>query len=289
MFAIVSGANTGMGLEITRSLAEAGYDVLMACYDVKKGESAREMLIAQTGNKNLEVRHVDLASLDSVRAFAESVLAEGRHIDLMMNNAGSLKDRRIITGDGLEYNVSVNYVGPYLLTRMLLPLMGKGTRIVNMASLVYRFGSIRLPEFFTMGCRGSYNRFVVYSNSKLAITLFTLNLARRLEDKGITVNASDPWIVSTDIIKMNNKLVDTLCDKIFRPIIYTPQEGASTAIDLLLNPEKASLTGSFNKNCHSVKLPQRVVAHPLMDKLWNETERIIAEHFAAKGMDNPLA
>lgn len=301
MYAIVTGANTGMGYAITQSLASEGYDVLMACHDLAKGEEARASLAAEFPAVKLEVRAIDLADLASVRAFAQSVLADGRRIDRLMNNAGSLQDRRRHSADGFEYNMSVNYIGPYLLTNLLLPLMGEGTRIVNMASLVYKFGNLKFPELFTDGCRGSYNRFVVYSNTKLCMLLFTLKLSEQLKGSGITVNASDPWIVSTGIIRMNNRVVDYLCDKLFRPVIFTALQGASPAIKLLLDPAMEGVTGKFYKKCwplalrslfgsrsHGVpaiegisgiaeiKLGPRYRRHKYMQKLWDDTSKIVS-------------
>lgn len=289
MLAVVTGANSGMGFEICRAVAAKGYDVIMACYDMDKAYEASARLKKEFPDVEFDARFINLADLKTVAEFASALVKEKRHIDLLMNNAGSLQDERRITTDGLEYNVSVNYVGPYLLTRMLLPLMGRGTRIVNMASLMYQFGRLPLEEFFTAGCKGSYNRFSVYGQTKLAITLFTLELASRVKELGITVNASDPWIVSTNIIRMNNKVVDWLCDTFFRPVIYTPAKGASTAIDLLLNPAKAEQTGTFNKNCHPVHLPDRVQNHVYKFRLWYDTEKIIESIFQGYGLANPLA
>lgn len=284
MLAVITGANRGIGLEIARSVLAAGYDVVMACRNVKLARQVRDSFAGVFPKARIEVLALDLANLASVRAFADEMLARGERIDLLMNNAGALLDHSETTVDGLEFNVSVNYVGPYLLTRSLLPLLGKGSRIVNMASLVYRYGRIDLPEFFTHGLKSrKYKRFAVYSNSKLAITLFTLSLAEKLRDRGITVNASDPGIVSTDIIRMNNKLVDTLCDIFFRPVINTPAQGAATAVDLLLNPEKAAQTGTFNKKCRPVKLSGRILDHPMKEILWEETERLISESQAVSG------
>lgn len=286
MLAVVTGANTGMGYEITRSVAGAGYDVIMACHNPETGKKAAASVAAEFPAVKIEAMEIDLSDMRSVVGFAEDLLERGEHIALLMNNAGSLQSVRRHTMDGLEYNVSVNYVGPYLLTRMLLPLMDKGSRIVSMSSLMYQFGRLKnLEEFFAEGCHGDYNRFAVYGNTKLAITLFTLKLAELLKERGITVNASDPWIASTDIIRMDNKFVDALCDAIFRPIIYTPAKGASTAIDLLLNPAKASQTGTFNKRCHPVKLGRKYCPHAMMDPLWEATDSMLRNMLAKYGCE----
>lgn len=100
-----------------------------------------------------------------------------------MNNAGTMETGLHITEDGLERTVSVNYVGHYLLTRKLLPLMGKGSRILNMVSCTYAIGKLDFPDFFIKGKKGSFWRIPVYSNTKLALTLFTFDLAERLKER----------------------------------------------------------------------------------------------------------
>lgn len=272
--AIVTGADGGMGTEITRALAKAGYRVLMACRDLERAALRQKQLVADTGNRDIEVRYIDLASLPSVQAFAEKVVAEGRPVARLMNNAGTLETARRATAEGLERTVSVNYVGPYLLTRLLLPLMERGSRVVNMVSCTYAIGHLDFPDFFTQGRRGSFWRIPVYSNTKLALTLFTLDLARRLEARGIAVHAADPGIVSTDIIRMQ-MWFDPLTDIFFRPFIRTPRQGAATAIGLLLSPEAGLCTGTFNASCHAKALGEKYLHHPQMEELWQRTEAIV--------------
>ncbi len=273
--AIITGADGGMGFEETRAVAEAGYHTIMACYCPKQAAPKCEQLIRETGNKNIEVIGIDLANLQSVRQFADRIMARFNHIDLLMNNAGTMETGRHITVDGLERTVSVNYVGPYLLTRLLLPLMGTGTRIVNMASCVYCLGTLDFPEFFEKGRKGSFWRIPVYSNTKLAITLFTLELARRVKDKDITVNAADPGVVSTGIIRMQ-MFFDPITDLVFRPCIRTPRQGADTAIHLLLDKEAEGQTGTFNRSRRIINLGHKYTSHPQMEELWQKTEEIVS-------------
>ena len=131
--AIITGADGGMGYEETKAVAQAGYHVIMACFCPKKAQPKCDKLKAETGNPDIEVLGIDLANLSLVRAFADTVKSRFDHVDLLMNNAGTMQTGFHGTVDGLEHTISVNYVGPYLLTRLLLPLMGEGSRIVNMA------------------------------------------------------------------------------------------------------------------------------------------------------------
>lgn len=272
--AIITGADGGMGTEITRAVALAGYRVVMACLDMQRASAKQQMLVRETGNPSIEVEKIDLASLASVADFANRMLQRGERIGLLMNNAGTMETARKVTEDGLERTVSVNYVGPYLLTRKLVPLMGEGSRIVNMVSCTYAIGRLDFPDFFLRGKKGSFWRIPIYSNTKLALTLFTIDLSNRLKDKGIVVNAADPGIVSTDIITMH-MWFDPLTDILFRPFIRSPKQGAATAISLLLDEEGGKRTGTLNVSCRPKRLTDKYLHHIQMDELWNRTEAVV--------------
>lgn len=270
--AVITGADGGMGMEITRAVADAGYHVVMACCSREKGEAKRRLLLEEKEGRSLEVLSVDLAAMASVSAFAENLLKRGEPVSLLMNNAGTMETGLHQTADGMERTVSVNYVGPYLLTRKLLPLLGEGSRIVNMVSCTYAIGRLDFPDFFLKGRKGVFWRIPIYSNTKLALLLFTFELADRVRERGIMVNAADPGIVSTDIIRMN-MWFDPLTDLFFRPCIRTPRQGASTAIGLLLDEKAEGQTGMFHLNNHPKPLPEKYVCHRQRFELWEETEK----------------
>ena len=274
--AVITGADGGMGMEITRAVAAAGYKVIMACRDPEIAEEKRQLIMREAGNVALEIVPVNLASLSSTASFANELLQRGEAITLLMNNAGTMETKRCITEDGLERTVSVNYVAPYLLTRKLLPLMGKGSRIVNMVSCTYAIGKLDFPDFFLRGKKGAFWRIPIYSNTKLALTLFTIALSKKVKEKGIIVNAADPGIVSTKIITMH-MWFDPLTDIFFRPFIRTPRQGAATAISLLLDEDAGKRTGTLNVSCHSKQLSEKFFHHVQMKELWDKTEEIVAK------------
>ena len=274
--AVITGADGGMGMEITRAVAAAGYKVIMACRDPEIAEEKRQLIMRETGNIALEIVPVNLASLSSTASFANELLQRGEVITLLMNNAGTMETRRCITEDGLERTVSVNYVAPYLLTRKLLPLMGEGSRIVNMVSCTYAIGKLDFPDFFLRGKKGAFWRIPIYSNTKLALTLFTIALSKKVKEKGIIVNAADPGIVSTKIITMH-MWFDPLTDIFFRPFIRTPRQGAATAISLLLDEDAGKRTGTLNVSCHPKQLSEKFFHHVQMKELWDKTEEIVAK------------
>lgn len=274
--AVITGADGGMGMEITRAVAAAGYKVIMACRDPEIAEEKRQLIMRETGNIALEIVPVNLASLSSTASFANELLQRGEAITLLMNNAGTMETKRRITEDGLERTVSVNYAAPYLLTRKLLPLMEEGSRIVNMVSCTYAIGRLDFPDFFLCGKRGAFWRIPIYSNTKLALTLFTIALSEKVKEKGIIVNAADPGIVSTKIITMH-MWFDPLTDIFFRPFIRTPRQGAATAISLLLDEDAGKRTGTLNVSCHSKQLSEKFFHHVQMKELWDKTEEIVAK------------
>ena len=274
--AVITGADGGMGMEITRAVAAAGYKVIMACRDPEIAEEKRQLIMRETGNIALEIVPVNLASLSSTASFANELLQRGEAITLLMNNAGTMETKRRITEDGLERTVSVNYVAPYLLTRKLLPLMGEGSRIANMVSCTYAIGRLDFPDFFLRGKKGAFWRIPIYSNTKLALTLFTIALSEKVKEKGIVVNAADPGIVSTKIITMH-MWFDPLTDIFFRPFIRTPRQGAATAISLLLDEDAGKRTGTLNVSCHPKQLSEKFFHHVQMKELWDKTEDIVAK------------
>ena len=278
--AIITGANGGMGYEEAKEALLQGYHTVMACYCPSKSEARRQQMIAETGNDDVEIMGLDLSNMQSIRDFADQIKAKFDHIDLLMNNAGTLETGYHVTVDGLERTVGVNYVGPYLLTRLLIPLMSKGSRIVNMSSCSFILGRLQFPEFFTKGRKGFWQRILVYGNSKLALTLFTLELAKRIKSKGITVNAADPGVVNTKIIHLQVWLLDFLSDIFFRPFIRTPRKGADTAIHLLFDKDKEGQTGTFCRSNKIVKLGDKYVHHKHMQTLWDETEKIVQDFLA---------
>ena len=273
--AIITGADGGMGTEITRAVALAGYHIIMLCYTAFKGEERKSQLILETGNKDIEMVRIDLSSIESIIKVTDILRKKIDSLDLLMNNAGTMSTHYTTTEDGFERTVAVNYIAPYLLTRKLLPLMHAGSRIVNMVSCTYAIGKIG-PHFFTKGTEGSFWRIPIYSNTKFALWLFSRELSERLKDTGITVNTADPGVVSTNIISMD-MWFDPLTDLLFRPLIRTPRQGADTAIRLLLEPEYEGKTGGMYASGKQRKLKEKYLNHPQMKPLWNDTEKILTE------------
>lgn len=273
-WAIVTGADGGMGQIITHALVQTGYPVIMACKDPEKNaRKVKEKIESEHKGAIIEIEGINLLSMQSVRDFAQRFIQKKRILSLLLNNAGVLSTEFGTSENGFERTVSVNYVGPYLLTRLLLPAMLAGSRIINTVSCTYAIGKIE-NEFFEKGKRGSFLRIPIYGNTKLALLLFTRELASRVKLQGITVNAADPGIVNTPMITMK-QWFDPLTDILFRPFIKTARQGAATAIHLALSNDLNLVSGCCYANCKCKNLPERIARHPQQKKLWEETEKRI--------------
>jgi NAD(P)-dependent dehydrogenase (short-subunit alcohol dehydrogenase family) len=274
--AIITGANGGMGATLVRDVANAGYHVIMACRDLNKATPVYEQLKNDHPDQ-IQLMQLDLASFESIKNFVNNFQQQYQHLDLLLNNAGTLCHKAEETTEHYEKTVGVNYLGHYVLSHLLLPLMGKGTRVVNMVSLTVRYGHLK-PTLFQPVSQKDFDRFVTYSDSKKAFFYFTMDAAEQWKERGITVNCADPGIVSTNIIRMGNKVVDKLCDLFFRPIIKTPTNGASTMLMLALDPALEGKTGGLYVNKKLKKVKEKVLNSPERTMLRELTLEITRKH-----------
>jgi NAD(P)-dependent dehydrogenase (short-subunit alcohol dehydrogenase family) len=224
-YAIVTGANSGLGLVTARELARAGAAVLMACRNLDKGHSAVEQVRAAVPGAQLQLEELDLASLASVRAFAERYRATHDGLDLLINNAGVMAPPRRRTADGFELQFGTNHLGHFLLTLLLLDLMEgrEDARVVTLSSTAHKMGRI---AFDNLNGDRRYFRWNAYGQSKLANLLFALELDRRLRRKGSTVKslAAHPGYASTNLQSAAAPLVDRLVMKVGNTVIAQSDE-----------------------------------------------------------------
>jgi NAD(P)-dependent dehydrogenase (short-subunit alcohol dehydrogenase family) len=198
--AIVTGANSGLGLAAARALAAAGADVVLACRNTEKGEAAAGSIRAGAPDVAVAVEALDLSSLDSIRAFAERFAAERGSLDLLINNAGLMAPPRGETADGFELQLGTNHLGHFALTGLLLRKMQEreDARVVTVSSTAHKIGRIRFDDL--QGER-HYGRWRAYSQSKLANVLFARELDRRLREAGSNVKslAAHPGYAATNL------------------------------------------------------------------------------------------
>lgn len=229
--AIVTGANTGLGYETALALAAKGARVVMACRDLEKADLARQNILAQHPQATLEVRKIDTASLASVRAFVEAFSAEYSQLDLLINNAGIMITPHFVTEDGFEGQLGVNYLGHFLLTGLLLPLLNDtpGARIVSLYSIAAGWADMQFDDLmFEQG----YNASHAYSQSKLACLMFALELNKRLREAGHDTRAfaAHPGCSESDLSRHLAWPV-RMCLKLLGPVFL--QSAAAGALPTL--------------------------------------------------------
>ena len=197
---IVTGGNTGIGKATAQDLSERGARVILACRDMVKGRSAMEEIREKTGNNNLAVRKLDLASCKSIRAFAEQILREEPQINILINNAGVMFVPYQLTEDGFELTFGVNHLGHFLLTNLLLDRIKASapSRILVVASLGHLVGYL---DFGDMMWKKRYNSQLAYARSKLANIMFVKELGKRLVGTGVTVCSLHPGTINTELTR----------------------------------------------------------------------------------------
>jgi NAD(P)-dependent dehydrogenase (short-subunit alcohol dehydrogenase family) len=199
--AVVTGATGGLGLDTALGLAGAGAEVILAGRNPAKGRDAESLIRGRRPDAKVRFELLDLASLTSVAAFADRMLAAGRPIDILINNAGVMAPReRKTTADGFEMQFGTNYLGHFALTGRLLPLLTAAkARVVQLSSIAHRSGKIRLSD---LNYEQGYKPFPVYSQSKLAMLMFAIELDRRSKAKGwgLTSVAAHPGVARTDLM-----------------------------------------------------------------------------------------
>jgi NAD(P)-dependent dehydrogenase (short-subunit alcohol dehydrogenase family) len=269
---IVTGSNTGIGKETARGLAQRGATVVLACRDVQKGEAAREDVARTTGRNDVELMALDLGSKASIRAFAASFRAKHQRLDVLVNNAGLWSTARGTTQDGLESTFGVNHVGTFLLTRELLPLLEASppARVVVLSSKLHYSGKMDWEDLQFE--RRKFKGTTAYNQSKLANVLFTRALARRLEGKGVTVNAVHPGVVATELIRDFPKLVARLAHL----FMLTPEKGAACSLHVATAPELASVSGEYFEKSRVKAAAKAALDVEAQERLWQLTETLAA-------------
>ena len=269
--AIVTGANSGMGMATARALLDEGATVIMLCRSEKRGKEAYEKLL-EDGNGRTYLILADLGDYDSIRNFAKQVKERFDKIDILVNNAGFISLDRQETKEGIERQFGINHVGHFLLTTELLDMMGEGSRIVNVASGAHKTGKIHFDD---INLHKGFNVFKAYSQSKLANVLFTRELARRVKDRGITVNCCHPGAVATNIGIDRETGFGKTVTKLLKPFFQTPEQGAATAIFLAMDESVKDITGEYFYKCKVAKSSKRSKDMELAKRLFEFSEQLV--------------
>ncbi|XP_028281026.1 retinol dehydrogenase 12 [Parambassis ranga] len=275
---LITGANTGIGKETSRDLARRGARVVMACRDLARAEQAAEEIRRSTGNGNVVIRHLDLASIYSVKQFAKEFLDSEDRLDILINNAGVMMCPKWLTEDGFETQLGVNHLGHFMLTNLLLPKLKSSapSRVINVSSMVHRGGRIDFDDLFFS--KRPYSPLESYRQSKLANILFSRELARRLRGSGVSSFSLHPGVIRTELSRHVEGWFPLLGVLLRLPsllLMKTPTQGCQTTLYCALMPGLERLSGRYFSDCAEQDPAPEGQDNVAAGKLWEESARLV--------------
>ncbi|XP_061072860.1 dehydrogenase/reductase SDR family member 13a.3 [Conger conger] len=276
--AIVTGGNTGIGKATALELARRGARVVLACRSKQRAEAAVFDIRRESGNSEVLYMHLDLASLKSVRSFAETFLQTEPRLDLLVNNAGVMGPGG--TEDGFDLAFGVNHLGHFLLTLLLLKRlkMAEGSRVVTVAGLLYRLGAVDFPNLAPrqdpVPPRSSWAHVLSYCDSKLCNVLFTRELANQLEGTGVTCYCLHPGVVSSELCRNAPVWQRLLLLPLGKLFFLDVEAGAQTTMHCCLQEGLEHYSGRYFSSCAVQEVSARARDDAVARKLWEVSERL---------------
>ena len=264
---IVTGASSGIGRVAAETLAQLGATVLIVCRNREKGESTRVEILRKHKNAKVELFLAELSSQKEVRGLADAIKARYRHIDVLVNNAGAINPERILTIDGMETTFAVNHLAHFLLTNLIVDQLkaAPAARVINVSSQAHRYGKIYFDD---LTLEKGFNPMSSYVQSKLANVLFTYELARKLSNTGVSVNALHPGGVRTNFGRNLGGGLSFIF-KSFGIFMRSPRKGAETMIWLACSPDVGGITGKYFFDKRDIRSSAISYDREIARKLWD--------------------
>jgi retinol dehydrogenase 12 len=270
---LITGATGGIGLYTARELARSGANILMHGRSSERGRAAIDAIKRDVPDAMITFLQADLSSLAQVHNLAVDALQQAPRLDVLINNAGIVQDRRSVTTDGFETTLAVNHLAPFYLTHLLQDRLkvSAPSRVITVASNAHKGMNIKFDD---LHAERSYSGGIVYSRSKLANVLFALELARRLEGTGVTSNCVHPGAVRSGFARGENGMVG-LTYKLFGRFFLSPEAGAQTSVHVASAPDLAEVTGQYFAKCRPVPPSRQARDRSVAKRLWDETEAML--------------
>ncbi|QSQ11128.1 SDR family oxidoreductase [Myxococcus landrumensis] len=269
---LITGATGGIGLETAKALGRMGATLVLVGRDPGRTQAAVDAVKQAVAGAQVDTLRADLSSMQSVRALADDFRSRYSRLDVLLNNAGLIIDRRQTTVDGFEATLATNHLAPFLLTHLLMDtLMASGpARVVNVSSDAHRVGKV---DFDDLQSERSYDGFRVYATSKLANILFTRALAKRLAGTAVTTNAVHPGVVRTGF-GHNTEGFFRWIVKLGAPFMLSAEGGARTSIYLSSSPEVEGVSGQYFIRRRQRKPSAAARDDASAERLWIESARL---------------
>ena len=271
--ALVTGANSGIGLATALGIAKQGARVLMVCRSWERGTEAKDMIEAESGNASVHLLIADLSSQASIRRLAEEVKARFDRLHVLVNNAGVIPRRWTPSEDGIELQFAVNHLAYFLLTNLLLELLKTSApaRVVNVSSKLHANAVLDFNDLQSR--KGRYNRRACYYRTKLANILFTYELSRRIEGTGVTANTLHPGMVSTNLLA-DAVGVPRRLKAVTRIGSVDIKSGAKESVHLATSSEVEGVTGRYFVRGRSVESSLASYDRDTAPRLWRVSSEL---------------
>src|SRR3989441_7140170 len=269
---MITGANSGIGKAATLALAKMGATIVMVARNAEKGEAARSEIMKKSQNNSVDLLLADLSSLESVWQLAIEFRKKYSKLHVLINNAGLFNQRRHVTTDGYENTFATNYLAPFLLTNLQLPVLTAGapSRIINVSSVGHYNGQMNFDD---LNLEKEYGGWKAYGQSKLALVLFTHELAKKLRGTGVTVNAVHPGTVATNIWTrpFGPAGFITALPKLF---MASPEKGAETIVYLASSDDAKDLNGEYLEKLKVKKSSDESYDEQVAQRLWDISAKL---------------
>jgi NAD(P)-dependent dehydrogenase (short-subunit alcohol dehydrogenase family) len=275
---VITGANTGVGLETAVGVAAQGATTVLACRNQAKAESAAHEVTRRTWNDDVHVVSLDLADLASVRKAADEILHRWDRVDVLDNNAGGTWSQRQETAQGLEYTMGVCHLAHFYLTRLLLDRLQATapSRVINVTSVGHH-AAFKGMRFEDLQSENRYDGMEVYCRAKLANVLFTRELARRTAGTGLTANTAHPgWVRSRFGMDGDTTGKSAFGFRAIRPFQISPRTGAKTSVYLAASPDVANRSGEYWVRSRPGHMGKHAKDDVAARRLWDESEQLLA-------------
>lgn len=271
--ALVTGASAGIGLYTALGLARAGFHVVVAGRDLDRTTRACRLIAKRSGSDALDTALADFTSLAEVRRLAETVLAEHKRLDVLVNNAGLIAPRFALTADGVETTLAVNHLAPFLLTNLLLDRLKQSapSRIVTVASVAHRGARLDIADFTEPR---DWTSLKAYGRSKLCNILFTRALARRLDGSGVVAACLHPGVIATAIGNRPGGFIG-FGWSLIKPFLTSPEKGAATSLFLATVPDPTPFNGAYVIGTRVAEPDTPALDDQFGERLWAESARLV--------------
>lgn len=266
---LITGATSGIGKETARGLAQLGATIVFTTRDKQKGLQTKKELIDSTQNPNIEMLYCDLASFESIRNCCEEFKRKYDKLHVLINNAGVWDFKRRLSKDGIENIFATNYLAPFLMTNLLIDILKSSSpsRIINVTSGLH-FGTI---NFNDLEFKKKFSGMKAYSQSKLAMILFTRLLAKKLEETDVTVNCFQPGMTNTNLGRDAGGFFRFM----FKLMGKNPKKGAETSIYLASSSDVEDITGEYFVKKKIRKSSEESYDINLAKKLWDVSKKYL--------------